>query len=145
MLHNQQGLLNERFVLVEVPNVLYAGFSWTLKNLQARSESNQQIAFVSTIAPLSAGASPEVSLPKYTKADGFEYRLDVLRKESTFKAQSPLSLRPKEIISDEKLPSQLVERLCQETTLDRGQAHALCDSLCRDFAFTQGPPGTGKS
>ena len=33
----------------------------------------------------------------------------------------------------------------RETTLDEGQAQALCENLCRGLAFTQGPPGTGKT
>lgn len=142
MLYNFQGQLQERFVLVDIPNVLYAGFSWTLKRLQNLSKNDRQIALLSTII---AGMSPEVALPEYTTADGFEFRLDSLRTESNGKGQKPLRLRPKEICSHGEGKINSVEMLCQETTLDHGQAEALCESLCRDFAFTQGPPGTGKS
>ena len=132
-------------MLVELPNALYAGFYWTLKNLQNQSKSDQQIAFLSTIAPSMAGRSPRVSLPQYAQAAGFEYQLDVLRREDGRNGTSSLTLRPGDIISDSQSQERFVREICRETTLDHGQAHALCENLCRGFAFTQGPPGTGKS
>ena len=144
MLYNQQGLLTESFALVEVPNVLLAGFFWTLKNLQTISASGQQIAFIDEIAPSQAESSPQVSPPVYAQVAGFEYQLDVLRKPNIH-FQSSFQLRPDSIVSNEESRRQCIDRLCQETTLDYGQACALCDNLCRGFAFTQGPPGTGKS
>lgn len=144
MLYNYQGLLQEQFVLVDIPNALYAGFFWTLKNLQSQSQSDQQIAFLPSIGPSTAGTSPELSVPDYTKAPDFQYKLDVLRKDE-FSGRSALTLRPQDFLSNDQLQSQFIETLCQETTLDHGQAYALCENLCRGLAFTQGPPGTGKS
>ncbi len=145
LLYNAQGQLQERFALVDIPSALYAGFFWTLKRLQDQSKGNEQIAFLSTIAPSAEGRSPEVSLPKYTTAEGFEFQLDGLRKGNISKGQSSLRLRPGDLTSSDETKGSFVRTLCQETTLDYGQAEALCENLCRDLAFTQGPPGTGKS
>ena len=38
-----------------------------------------------------------------------------------------------------------LQELRENTTLDEGQAVALCENLNRGLAFTQGPPGTGKT
>lgn len=38
-----------------------------------------------------------------------------------------------------------LQELREKTTLDEGQAIALCENLNRGLAFTQGPPGTGKT
>ena len=145
MLYNHQGMLNEKFVLVELPNVLYAGFYWTLRNLQIRSEKQQQIAFLSTIAPSVAGSSPEVGLPKYADSDQFRYQLDVLCRDEALPQNASLTFSPRNIVSDIGLQDELIETLEHFSTLDPGQSRALCESLCRGLAFTQGPPGTGKS
>lgn len=70
LLYNAQGLLQERFVLVEIPSALYAGFYWTLKQLQNQFKSEKRLSFLSSIASSEAGASPEVSPPVYTNIDG---------------------------------------------------------------------------
>lgn len=145
LLYNFHGQLNEKFALVEIPNALYAGFFWTLKNLQNQSEGNEQIAFLSTIAPSVLGTNPAVSLPMYTTAEGFEFQLEGLRKGNDTEDQSSLRLRPSDLIANDESRDSFVRSLCQQTTLDYGQAEALCENLCRDLAFTQGPPGTGKS
>ena len=145
MLYNSQGLLQERFVLVEIPNALYAGFYWTLSQLQKQSESKEPIAFLSSIAPSIAGTSPQVSAPKYTALDGFTFQLNSLRSTRHIDGIHPMTLKPSEILSNEELRDHSVDALCQDTTLDRGQATAMCENLCRGFAFTQGPPGTGKT
>ena len=145
ILYNAQGLLEERFILVELPNTLYAGFYWTLKQLQKQSQNEERLAFLSLIAPWVPGESPEVSPPKYASADGFAYQLDVLRQQDRCGGSDSLTLRPKDLLKDKQVRDTCIESLCSETTLDRGQATALCDTLCRGLAFTQGPPGTGKT
>ena len=145
LLYNSTGMRQEKFVIVELPNVLYAGFYWTLKDLQNISASEKDLAFIASIAPSTAGSSPEVSLPEYATLDGFAFQLDSLRKKDDATIKSSLTLKPKEVVSDRKAKDHAIEDLCRETTLDRGQARALCENLCRDFAFTQGPPGTGKT
>ena len=39
----------------------------------------------------------------------------------------------------------MLQEIRAQTTMDDGQAAALCESLSRRLAFTQGPPGTGKT
>ena len=145
ILYNAQGLLEERFILVELPNTLYAGFYWSLKQLQNQSQNEQRLAFLSLIAPWVPGESPEVSPPKYASADGFAYQLDVLRQQDRSGGSDLLALRPNDVLAEKQVRDRCIESLCSETTLDRGQAIALCDTLCRGLAFTQGPPGTGKT
>ena len=145
LLYNSQGLLSEKFVLLELPNALYAGFYWTLKQLQSQSANKEELAFVSSIAPTTAGTSPVVSLPEYAATDGFCFQLDALRTNSNCDNRGSLTLRPIELVSDDQSKFNWIDTICRETTLDRGQATALCENLCRGFAFTQGPPGTGKT
>ena len=144
LLYNAHGLMQERFVLVELPSALYAGFYWTLRQLQCQSKSEANIAFLSSIAPSEANASPGVSPPTYALDEDFAFQLDPLRNPAT-KHGSELTLRVSDVVSNMKTENELVDDLCTETTLDRGQASALCQNLCRGLAFTQGPPGTGKT
>lgn len=130
---------------MELPNTLYAGFYWTLKQLQKQSQSEERLAFLSLISPWVPGESPEVSPPKYATIDRFAYQLDVLRPKGSSENSDSLALRPNDLLADRQLRDACIESLCSETTLDRGQAIALCDTLCRGLAFTQGPPGTGKT
>lgn len=145
LLYNSKGTRQERFGLVELPNVLYGGFYWTLKELQNKSASGKDLAFITSIAPSTAGSSPEVSTPEYVNVDDFAFQLNSLRKKHAAACSRSLTLRPKELVSDNEAKMIAIDKLCQETTLDRGQATALCENLCRGFAFTQGPPGTGKT
>ena len=145
ILYNAQGLLQERLILVELPSTLYAGFYWTLKQLQIQSQNEERLAFLPLIAPWVPGESPEVSPPKYASVDGFAYQLDVLRQKGSPERSDLLTLSPNDLLADKQVRDACIETLCSETTLDRGQAIALCDTLCRGLAFTQGPPGTGKT
>lgn len=145
LLYNSNGVKQERFCLVELPNVLYVGFYWTLKELQNKSASDKPLAFITSIAPSTAGSSPEVSIPEYAEVDHFAFQLNSLRKKDNAAYTSSLTFRPRELVSDNQAKITAIDDLCQETTLDRGQATALCENLCRGFAFTQGPPGTGKT
>ena len=145
LLYNSKGTRQERFGLVELPNVLYSGFYWTLKELQNKSASDKDLAFITSIAPSTAGSSPEVSIPEYVIVEDFAFQLQSLRKKHIAACTSSLTLRPRELVSNNEAKMMAIDKLCQETTLDRGQATALCENLCRSFAFTQGPPGTGKT
>ena len=136
--------MQEKFVLVEMPNALYAGFNWTLTQLQNQSISNEDLAFLTSIAPSAAGASPAVLPPVYAMNEDFYFQLDPLRKLEAKNGPS-LTLNVNDIASSLAKEMEFVDTLCSETTLDRGQASALCQNLCRGFAFTQGPPGTGKT
>ena len=131
--------------MVELPSVLYVGFYWTLKDLQKKSASHKELAFITAIAPSTAGSSPEVSMPEYAMRSDFAFQLDSLCVKSDSALRHTLTLKPREVTSDYRAKDNAIEELCRETTLDRGQATALCENLCRGFAFTQGPPGTGKT
>lgn len=145
LLYNSKGTKQERFAIVELPNVLYVGFYWTLKDLQNKSASDKALAFVESIAPSTAGSSPEVATPEYATVDDFAFQLNNLRKKGDAVSMNPLKLSPREVMSDHDVKIRAINDLCRETTLDHGQATALCENLCRGFAFTQGPPGTGKT
>lgn len=145
LLYNSKGLLQEKFVLVEVPGTLYAGFKWTLEVLQHQSQADEKLAFVEQISSLDKKASPQVTLPKYASDPAFNFQLDPIRNAEKSSDKSPLLLNPKELASDPIKLDAFIQHLCKESTLDHGQATALCQSLCRDMALTQGPPGTGKT
>jgi len=130
---------------VEIPKALYAGFSWTLRQLQIQYGSDEEIAFLSSIAPSTAGMSPTVSPPQYTMNNGFSFQVDTLRKTGLLCDEKLLALKPCDILADIEIQNRYIDSLCNETTLDRGQATAMCENLCRGLAFTQGPPGTGKT
>lgn len=139
-----QGLLSEKFILVEFPGVLPAGFFFCLKQLQELSKKEEGFAFSSLIAPSTASSSPVSSPPKYTTEDCFTFNCDVLQSTERQEKFSALSLKPNMVTADERHQKEFIEVLRQKTTLDGGQATALCENLCRGLAFTQGPPGTGK-
>ena len=145
LLYNSNGARQERFSLIELPNVLYVGFYWTLKDLQDKSASGKDLAFINCITPSTTGSSEGVLPPEYATADNFAFQLDSLRRKGDAAYTSSLTLRPRELVSDSETRISAIDNLCQQTTLDRGQATALCENLCRGLAFTQGPPGTGKT
>lgn len=84
-------------------------------------------------------------MPEYANVENFAFQLNSLRKKGDATVPSSLTLRPRDVMSDHEAKVSAIDDLCRETTLDRGQATALCENLCRGFAFTQGPPGTGKT
>ncbi len=57
----------------------------------------------------------------------------------------PLHLPPFKPGEQSHVQERWLQELRDKTTLDEGQAIALCENLNRDLAFTQGPPGTGKT
>lgn len=139
-----QGLLSDKFVLVEFSGVLPAGFIHCLKQLQELSKKEEGFAFSSLIAPSMASSSPVSSPPKYSTEDCFSFDCNVLQSTQRQEKFPGLSLRPNMVVKDKRYQKEFIEALRQTTTLDDGQALALCENLCRGLAFTQGPPGTGK-
>lgn len=138
MLYSLRGLSKDKMVLVELPKILYAGFSHILKRLQEMACSEDDIAFLPLIAPSSASSSPEVSPPKYSVATDFVYKMDCLRANGTNFGEPPLTLKSTELHHDLEVREKWVDTICLETTLDRGQATAMCENLCRGLAFTLG-------
>ena len=145
LLYNRCGIIKERFVLVEFATVLYAGFCHTLRRMQDQVGSEDEIAFSSSIIPMSPGASPTISPPAYAEDVGFAFQLDCLQTQPQSPNRSPLTLRLHDALYSEQNMKGSIDRLCDITSLDRGQATALCENLCRGLALTQGPPGTGKT
>ena len=144
LLYNSQGVLQETLALVEMPKVLYAGFHWTLKQLQHQSLDESKLMVASKLASDQAfSAAP--ACPIYSTHENFSYKLDLLRKEGCATRKPSLTLEPMDFLSNGDRQHEIVDAICEESTLDPGQAEALCHSLCRDLAFTQGPPGTGKT
>lgn len=146
LLYNKHGLLSEQFVLVDLPSVLYPGFSWCLERLKMISRSNDHMAFSSLIAPDPLSTSDDFNEPPlYCEMKNLNYNLSVLRRRDIVAGAGPLTLRPHIHLQNEQAKQSLLDTLRRETTLDEGQALALCENLCRGLAFTQGPPGTGKT
>lgn len=83
--------------------------------------------------------------PQYFKTDNAEYNLSILRKPHCSGAEKSLILRPRDYLHDQDRRRTILHSLRLQTTLDEGQAAALCENLSRGLAFTQGPPGTGKT
>ncbi|KAL9598369.1 MAG: hypothetical protein Q9219_004531 [cf. Caloplaca sp. 3 TL-2023] len=134
-----------RFVLVEFPRVLTAGFHWILKILQKLDNTNTAIAFADFIATPSAQPELYVPPPAYPNTEHSKFDLSPL--EDSFNSKSCSAPKVGLDFLEMGLTEQevLIEDICSATTLDRGQAAALCESLSRGLAFTQGPPGTGKT
>lgn len=134
----------EEFVLVEFPKVLVAGFYWILKHLQYLGSNNIATSFSDIIAPSSAQSELHIPPPIYSGIQSSAFDLNVLR-DTCHKGSCPtLKVEPhfRAGLTEQKA---LVEGICSATTLDQGQAVALCENLSRGLAFTQGPPGTGKT
>jgi len=146
LLYNKHGLLSEQFILVDLPSVLLPGFSWCLERLKMISRSNDQMAFSSLIAPDPLSTSDNFNEPPlYCATKDLTYDLSVLRKRDFVGGAEPLTLKPHIHLQNQQAKQSLLDTLRRETTLDEGQAMALCENLCRGLAFTQGPPGTGKT
>ncbi|KAL8701662.1 MAG: hypothetical protein Q9224_000396, partial [Gallowayella concinna] len=145
-LYGLKGLLNkEKFVIVEFHKVLVAGFYWILKHLQFLSSSNTEISFSNLVAPSQASHSQQNAPPAYSNSGSSPFDLDVLREIDRSDTRSPLRLGPDFVALGPAEQEAIIEEVCSTTTLDHGQATALCENLSRGLAFTQGPPGTGKT
>ena len=130
------------FVLVDLPNVLLAGFALHLDRLQKMARA-PDFAFASQIAPHEPSAIVPILPPKYATRTNFHYNLQDLRAEKNDKAC--FVMRPTQQISANDESKSTIEALMARTSLDQGQAVALYESLNRGLAMTQGPPGTGKT
>lgn len=130
---------------MEIPSALYAGFYWTLKQLQNQFKSEERLAFLSSIASSEAGASPEVSPPVYKNIDGICGPARRVAHQRCPNWDGLIDIEADGLIGVSSCKENFVDNLCRQTTLDRGQATALSENLCSGFAFTQGPPGTGKT
>ena len=73
------------------------------------------------------------------------YNLDPIRKKADRPQGDRLTLDTTACFQEGRVLPSILQAIERETTLDQGQAQALCDTLCRRLAFTQGPPGTGKT
>ncbi|KAL8658342.1 MAG: hypothetical protein Q9226_001086 [Calogaya cf. arnoldii] len=135
----------ENFVIVEFPKVLVAGFYWILKHLQFLSSSNTEIAFSKLIAPFDAQRIEPIAAPAYSNSGSFPFDLSVLQGADKLDCPNPPQIDPEFMLLEPGKQQNIIENLCSATTLDHGQALALCENLSRGLAFTQGPPGTGKT
>ena len=144
IVYNASGLLQETFVLVEFPKVLLAGFQWCLKRLQELSKASRDFAFVSHLAGDHKDVNTLNGPPEYAVNDGFAFDLDPLSSKAHAGPRNTLRFGPSPYATEAE-EEAILQKLREETTLDDGQAVALCRSLSRRMAFTQGPPGTGKS
>ncbi|KAI9704227.1 MAG: hypothetical protein M1836_007088 [Candelina mexicana] len=143
MLYYAQGVLKGRFVLVDFPKLLLAGFSATLKQLQNQYHK-YRLPFATHIAPSDPrSVNLKIEPPTYTKSSGFSFDLNSLRRQDARKAD--LQMTSVELDLANGSPEIFREQLETATTLDQGQALALSQNLSRGLTFTQGPPGTGKS
>ncbi|KAL9044740.1 MAG: hypothetical protein Q9214_002142, partial [Letrouitia sp. 1 TL-2023] len=154
LLHSLQGLSSpESFVLVEFPKLLYAGFSWALKHLQNLKKKNTDIAFSEFVAPSHPSSFREIPPPQYTQLRTFSFDLSVIQNEKPPRGSYTAKFNPQRTAQTPESIKILVETVKSTTTLDDGQAIALCDCLLRyrilravrSFSFVKGPPGTGKS
>ena len=135
--------------LVEIPNLLYAGFGPCLSRLQKLHD----FAFSELVAPpmpmqvkydnnnhrRTYGRPPiqPSQPPRYAQESGFEFHLAPIIKPGTAVQVSSYTLGE---VADPNCTA-MIESM---TALDTGQAAALRHSLQSSFSFTQGPPGTGK-
>ncbi|KAL8954165.1 MAG: hypothetical protein Q9222_000049 [Ikaeria aurantiellina] len=135
----------EKYVLVEFPRVLVAGFYWILKHLQFLSRSDATIPFSQLISPSPALPDHHVGPPKYSCSHCTAFTFDVLQDPEQPRGCLALGLEPQFTKKDPVDQELFIRDVCSTTTLDQGQARALCEILSQELAFTQGPPGTGKT
>ena len=145
----QKLCLDVEMSLVEIPNLLYAGFGPCLSRLQKLYD----FAFSELVAPpmtmqmmynnvhhRKTYGRPPIQTPpppRYAQESGFEFHLAPIIKPGTAVEMSSFTLGE---VADPN-STAMIESM---TSLDTGQAAALRHSLLSSFAFTQGPPGTGK-
>ena len=145
LLLNHRKILSERFVLVDFPKVLLPGFSWCLERLKSISRPEYDMPFSELIAPDKYGTPMVNRCPQYSSTEDNVYDLAPIRKQTIDTLAKKLTLDTSKCFQNEEVLPSVLKSIQHETTLDEGQAQALCDSLCRELAFTQGPPGTGKT
>ena len=142
VLYYSQSIRCGKFILVEYPGILPAGFLHTLKRLQHPDMQlmpfSQEIALSSIIK----GSFPKSGPPAYAIAKAFTYNLTPLRKQGKKFDASELRLPLSSSAGD---IAESLKALLDQTMLDEGQAAALLACLNQGLAFTKGPPGTGKT
>ncbi|KAF2995894.1 hypothetical protein E8E13_004750 [Curvularia kusanoi] len=132
-------LTGKRGILLEFPRIRPATFTPILENLQAIQRLGQ-FPFHEWIIPecqeacLHTRVTQDVPPPLYARAANFSFPLNSIVREA-------LSINPTDSYESE----ELLNKIENCTSLDRGQCHALVAALSRELAFIQGPPGTGKS
>ena len=134
-------LIKATFVLVDLPNVLLAGFALHLDRLQKLATA-PDFAFASQIAPSEPSEIVPVLPPKYATRANFKYNLQDLRAEKNDVASFTMRPTQSTLTNDSQ---STIDALMARTSLDQGQAVALFENLNRGLAMTQGPPGTGKT
>lgn len=135
----------EQFVIVDFPKVLVAGFNWILQHLQLLSRSKSATAFSDIIAPVDSQSGSLIPPPTYSGIEKSPFELGILQSKFQQDTSSTLRVEPHFLDAGFAEQKAIVEDICLATSLDSGQATALCENLSRGLAFTQGPPGTGKT
>ena len=140
-----RGLLKGSFVLVDFGSVILGGFVPHLKHLQYLADW-PTVAFESQVTPTNTPTEHVLHPPSYAANDGFEYDLSAIRSEHVDSSHAgAMKIRPMANSGVDPQADDTLEMIMKCTTLDKGQALSLYESLSRGLAFTQGPPGTGKS
>ena len=101
--------------------------------------------FPELIAPMEHETQNFNSSPQFSLISERIYDLDPIRKKTESTQGDRLILDTSTCFQEGRVLPSILNAIERETTLDQGQAQALCDTLCRRLAFTQGPPGTGKT
>jgi hypothetical protein len=156
-------------LLVEFPNILPATFVPILENLQ-EMQLESRLPFRDWIVPArTTGSVPaqnalKIPPPLYAQNPWFKFSLAPILKNKTniqfagsrvwtgddddddydkYGAEGDaLSVNPTDLSGDNE---SLLDRMSDQTQLDRGQCRALISGLSKELALVQGPPGTGKS
>ncbi|KAG0001862.1 hypothetical protein BGZ79_004031 [Entomortierella chlamydospora] len=140
MLNSTTQSNSTQWFLVESTGGFYGSYSPILKALQKCVPAS--LPFGKYIAPsitdlnnVQANEKPTIDPPLYARAPRFTFDLSVLLKglPCRLNVSDPYSVR-------------IVEADLQSySTLDKTQATALVETLCREVALISGPPGTGKT
>ena len=101
--------------------------------------------FAELIAPMEHDMQKVDSSPQHNLTLERIYNLDLIRKKTDSPQGDRLTLDTSTCFQAGRVLPSILHTIERETTLDQGQAEALCYTLCRRLAFTQGPPGTGKT
>ena len=136
------GLINASFVLLDLPNVLLAGFALHLDRLQ-KMAIKPDFAFASQIAPTNSSKTTVISPPAYATGKDFQFNLQDLQAQEQRSRSFTMRTKGSDGSSGNCVAD--LKALKDKTTLDEGQAVALYESLNRGLAMTQGPPGTSET
>ena len=121
----------EKFVLIEFPKLLYAGFYWTLEHLQHLYNNDVDLAFSDLVAPSDPTSSLGIPPPKYSDSEDFAFDLSVIQDPDRPMQTPTVTINPLKASSDPQHRCALVEAVKTSTTLDDGQAKCLIDCLSR--------------